>query len=180
MLKTEELERFVEEYGDRAYGFAYGLCGSEPEARELTQEAFVKIFERADQFDETRSLETWFLTVLKNVFRDSLRRWDRRGKVALDAPIGDDGMTVADALGDEREEALLDRLERQENAARLHQALATLPPLSRGIIALIDMEGLGYEEAAQALDLPLGTVRSRINRARETLRRRLLEMEGKP
>ena len=55
-----------------------------------------------------------------------------------------------------------------------------LTPQARALLALIDMEGLGYEEAAAALELPLGTVRSRINRAREALKRRLLEMEGKP
>jgi RNA polymerase sigma-70 factor (ECF subfamily) len=180
MLERDALERFVDEYADRAYGFAYGLCGNEPEARELVQEAFVKIFERADQFDETLSLETWFLTVLKNVFRDSLRRWDRKSRVSLDATIGDEGLTVADAIADANEEAMLDRLERNEAAERLRAAIETLTPDARAIVALIDMEGLGYEEAAEALSLPLNTVRSRLFRARESLRRRLLKMEGKP
>jgi RNA polymerase sigma-70 factor (ECF subfamily) len=178
MLERDALEKFVDEYADRAYGFAYGLCGNEAEARELTQEAFVKIFERAEQFDATQSLETWFLTVLKNVFRDSLRRWERKSRVSLDAPIGEDGESAADSLPDANEEAMLDRLEREESAARLHRALETLTPDARAIVALVDMEGLGYEEAAEALGLPLGTVRSRLNRAREVLRRRLLEMEG--
>ena len=116
MLSPETLERFIDEFGDRAYGFAYGLCGNEAEARELTQEAFVRVFEHAAEFDETRSLESWFLTVLKNVFRDGLRRWDRRRGQSLDAPIGETGMTLADAIPDAREEALLDRLERRESA----------------------------------------------------------------
>jgi RNA polymerase sigma-70 factor (ECF subfamily) len=180
MLERDALERFVDEYGDRAYGFAYGLCGNEADARELAQEAFVKVFEKAELYDESQPLETWFLTVLKNVFRDGLRRWERRSRVSLDAPIGDDGLTVADAVPDAREEALLDRLEREESAERVRRALDALTPDARAIVALIDMEGLGYEEAAEALGLPLGTVRSRIVRARESLRRRLLEMEGKP
>jgi RNA polymerase sigma-70 factor (ECF subfamily) len=178
MLTRDAFETFVDEYADRAYGFAFGLCGNEPEARELTQEAFVRIFDRAEQYDEGLSLETWFLTVLKNVFRDSLRRMDRRTKVSLDAPIGDDGLTVADAVADENEEALLDRLERLENAERLRKAMEKLSPDARAIVALIDMQGLGYEEAAEALGLPLGTVRSRLNRARDVLKRRLLVMEG--
>jgi RNA polymerase sigma-70 factor (ECF subfamily) len=180
MLERDTLERFVDEYADRAYGFAYGLCGNEADAREIVQEAFVKIFEKAELYDASQSLENWFLAVLKNVFRDGLRRWERRSRVSIDAPLGEDGLTLADALPDAREEALLDRLEREESAARLRTALEALSPALRAVVALVDMEGLGYEEAAEALDLPLGTVRSRLNRARAALRERLLEMEGKP
>lgn len=178
MLERDALETFVDEYADRAYGFAYGLCGNEAEARELTQEAFVKIFEKADLYDETQSLETWFLTVLKNVFRDSLRRWDRKSRVSLDATLGDDGFTLADTVADAREEAMLDRLEREESSARLRAAIESLSPDSRAIVSLVDMQGLGYEEAAEALGVPLNTVRSRLFRAREFLKRRLTEMEG--
>lgn len=180
MLERDALERFVDEYADRAYGFAYGLCGNEPDARELVQEAFVRVFDKADLYDESQSLETWFLTVLKNLFRDSRRRWERKSRVSLDSPLGESGLTVADALPDTREEALLERLEREENGARVRAALESLGPETRAVLVLVDMEGAGYEEAAAALEVPLGTVRSRLFRGRETLRRHLLEMEGKP
>jgi RNA polymerase sigma-70 factor (ECF subfamily) len=176
MLERDDLERFVDEFGDHAYSFAFSLAGNEPDARELVQEAFVRIFDRADRYDAAQSLESWFLTVMKNLFLDGTRSWDRKRGVSLDEPMGD-GTTIADSLADAREEALLDRLERTEDAERVHRALARLKPEWRGVLMMIDVNGMGYEDAAEALDWPLGTVRSRVSRARAALRARLVEME---
>lgn len=177
MLERDALERFVEEFGDHAYSFAFGLCGNEVDARELVQNAFVKIFDKAESFDASQSLESWYMTVLKNLFLDGTRRWDRKRGVSLDEPMGEEGLTVADSLPDEREEALLDRLERSEQSERVQRALDALTPDSRAVLMMIDANGMGYEEAGRALGWPLGTVRSRVSRARASLRTRLLEME---
>jgi len=144
------------------------------------QESFLRLFAKADMYDESQPLETWFLSILKNLYRDGLRRWERRSRISLDAPVGDEGLTVADSLADAREEALLDRLEREESSARVRRALEALTPDARAVLALVDMENVGYEDAAETLGVPLGTLRSRLNRARAALRKRLLEMEGKP
>lgn len=178
MLARERLERFVEEHADRAYRFAYGLCGNEPEARELVQEAFVKVLDRADRYDETMPLDSWFLTVLKNVFRDGLRRWERRSRVSLDMTIGEDGLTVADVVADAREEAALERLERLEDGERLRRAVDGLPPDQRAALLLVDLEGLEHERAAQALDCRPATLRSRLFRARAAVRAALVEEEA--
>ncbi|MDE2490049.1 MAG: sigma-70 family RNA polymerase sigma factor [Elusimicrobia bacterium] len=177
MLERGALERFVDEYADHAYAFALSLCGNEPDARELVQEAFVRIFDKADLYDESQPLSSWFLTILKNLFRDGTRRCERRLKLSLDAPIGRDGLTVADAAADPREEAVLDRLEREESSALVRRALSELPPAARAVLTMVDAEGLGYEDAARVLGCPLGTVRSRLNRARALLRGRLLAQE---
>ena len=176
MLERDALERFVDQFGDHAYGFAFSLCGNEADAKELVQNAFVKIFDKAGSFDSSHSLESWYMTVLKNLFLDGTRRWERKRGVSLDEPVGEDGLTVADCVADEREEALLDRLERAEESDRVQRALAGLNKDLRAVLLMIDANGLGYEEAARALDWPLGTVRSRLSRARSTLRTRLLEM----
>jgi RNA polymerase sigma-70 factor (ECF subfamily) len=176
MLERDALERFVEEFGDHAYSFAFSLCGNEEDARELVQNAFVKIFDKAASFDAAQSLESWYMTVLMNLFLDGTRRWERKRGVSLDEPLGD-GLTVADSVPDAREEALLDRLERTEESERVQRALAGLTKDSRAVLMLIDVNGMGYEEAARALGWPLGTVRSRVSRARASLRTRLLEME---
>ncbi|MDE2142752.1 MAG: RNA polymerase sigma factor [Elusimicrobia bacterium] len=179
MLSSDDLERFVEEYGDHAYGFAFSLCGNEPDARELVQDAFVKIFDRAARFDDAQSLESWYMTVLKNLFLDGRRRWERKNGVSLDAPVGEESsLNVADCVADDRDVAMLERLERRESAAQVRRALGRLSPDARAILTLVDIEGRGYEEAAEALGCPLGTVRSRISRARDALRERLLGMEG--
>lgn len=176
MLEARDFEVFVEQYGDRAYRFAYGLCGSDQEARELVQEAFVKILDKADKFDSTQNLENWFLTVMKNLFMDGKRRWERKRGVSLDAPIGE-GLTVADALADEREESMLARLEREETGLTVRRALAALSADARAILTLIDIDRMPYDEAAKVLDCAPGTVRSRLFRAREALRTRLMELE---
>jgi RNA polymerase sigma-70 factor (ECF subfamily) len=176
MLEREALERFVDEFGDHAYGFAFSLCGNQEDAKELVQKAFVKIFDKAASYDPAQSLESWYMTVLKNVYLDWTRSWDRKHKASLDEPLDYEGLTLADTVADEREGALLDRLERTEDAERVHRALAGLAKESRAVLTMIDVNGMGYEEAARALDWPLGTVRSRLSRARAALRTRLLEM----
>jgi RNA polymerase sigma-70 factor (ECF subfamily) len=177
MLDTSAMERFVEEYGNHAYAFALGLTGNELDARELVQDSFVRIFDRAAQYDASQSLESWFLTVMKNIFRDSRRRAERRLGVSLDTEITDDGLTVADAVADATEEAVLDRLEREEDVARVRRALARLPEDARAILMMVDVEGMTYEKSAEVLGVALGTVRSRMSRARVLLRDRLLAME---
>jgi RNA polymerase sigma-70 factor (ECF subfamily) len=176
MLNRDHLERFVDEYGDHAYSFAYSLCGNETDAKELVQEAFVRIFDRADRFDPTKSLESWFMTILKNLFLDGRRRWERKNGISLDVPVGEDGLTVADSIADSREAALLDRLEREEETARVRRALESLTPDFRAVLTLVDVECIGYDNAAAALGWRVGTVRSRLSRARAALRARLLEM----
>lgn len=177
MLEREALERFVDEFGDHAYSFAFGLCGNEVDARELVQNAFVKIFDRAESFDSSQSLESWYMTVLKNLFLDGRRRWERKRGTSLDEPMGEEGLTVADCVADEREEALLDRLEKAEESERVQRALGKLSPDYRAVLMMIDANGIGYEAAARALDWPLGTVRSRVSRARAALRAHLIRME---
>lgn len=177
MIQREDLERFIDDFGDHAYNFARSLCGNEADAAELVQESFVRILDRGDLFDPGQSLESWFMTIMKNIFRDSRRRCERKNGVSLDAPIDEDGLTVADALPDERDEALLDRLEREESVALVQRALEALTPDNRAVLTMVDVNGMGYEEVARVLDWPLNTVRSRVYRARTALRARLLRTE---
>lgn len=181
MLEITELERFVERYAEKAYAYAYGLSNNEPDARELVQAAFVKLFDSAGTYDSGQaSLENWYLTILRNVHLDFVRRVARKRGLSLDMPIGTDGLTLADALPDLREQALIDRLESQEDGDRVQAALQELSPALRAVAVLVDMEGLRYEEAAKILDCPLNTVRSRIVRARIELRQHLLDLEVTP
>src|SRR3569832_1367613 len=116
MLERDALERFVDEFGDHAYGFAFSLCGNQEDAKELVQKAFVKFIDKAARYEPAQSLESWYMTVLKNVYLDWTRSWDRKHKVSLDETTNYEGLTLADTVADEREEALLDRLERSEDA----------------------------------------------------------------
>ena len=179
MIDRPVLERFVADYADKAYSFALGLSDDEHLARDLVQEAFVKVFENADRLEEAKGLDQWFLTVMKRLYVDGLRLMDNQPRVDFDCPIGN-GLTVADALPDEREQALTARLERTETKALVRRGMLRLSPEHRAIILMIDMNGARYEDAASVMGLPLNTVRSRIVRARAALRDVMLELEVTP
>ena len=174
----DQLERFVEDYSQRGYQFAFGLCGNGEDAKELVQEAFYRVFKSWDRYDQSQPLEAWFLSILRHVYLDSVKRCERRRGLSLDAPLvadREDGATLAENLADPGEEEILERLARESDAALVRQALDGLQVEHKAILTLCDVEGLGYEEIARVLDCPLGTVRSRISRARAALTKAVLE-----
>lgn len=174
------IEGFIRQYSERAYQFAYGLCGNAEDAKELVQEAFCRLIARWDQYDSSQPLENWFLTILRNLYYDSLKRYERRHGTSLDARFGaeEDSPTLADTLADGRDEPFLAALERQEAAQRVRAVLAGLRPEHSAILALADMQALTYEEIAAVLDCPLGTVRSRLSRARAAFRRAMTQADS--
>jgi RNA polymerase sigma-70 factor (ECF subfamily) len=167
----------IDAHANKAYCFAMGLCGNEHEAKELVQDAFVKAMDRIDTHDVAQPFEAWFLTILKHLYLDGTKKYEKRYGQSLDAPTGAGGLTVADGVADIREMSVLDRLEREENSKLVRRAMRALTPDARAILLMIDLEGLGYEEAAEVLGCPLNTVRSRIVRARIALRERLTALE---
>ena len=96
------MERFVADYSERGFQFACGLCGNSEEAKELVQEAFCRVFRSWDRYDQSQPLDSWFLTILRNVYVDSVKRHERRFGVRLDAALvrdGEDGDTFSGASG---------------------------------------------------------------------------------
>lgn len=170
-------DALIDASANKAYCFAMGLCGNEDEARELVQEAFAKAMDRIDTHDASLPFEAWFLTVLKHLYLDGTKKYEKRFGQSLDQPVDDTGLTVADAIADIREMSLLDRLEREENAKLVRRAMRALTPDARAVLMMIDLEGLGYEQAAAVMGCPLNTLRSRIVRARTALKERLLALE---
>ena len=173
------IERFVEDYSEKGYQAAYHLCGNVEEAKELVQEAFVKLIRTWERYDSRQPLENWFLTILRNIYFDGLKKYERRCGVSLDAPVPglDRTESFADCLKDETELPLLERLERQEEAQLVQRALKALTPEHRAILTMIDLQGLDYDKVAAVVDCPLGTVRSRLSRARAALKRELLAQD---
>ena len=177
MNETWDWDALIDTHANKAYSFALGLCGNEEDAKELVQEAFAKALERIDRHDPTQPFEAWFLTVLKHLYVDGTRRYERRYGQDLDKVIGPFGLTVADAITDGRELSLPDRMEREEISKLVRRALRALNPEARAVLLMVDLDGRTYEEVAQVMNCPLNTVRSRIVRARIALRERLLALE---
>ena len=169
--------RLVEERHGDIYALLYRLTEDPEEARDLTQETFLQAFRHLASFRGDADLRTWLYRIAVNQARNRWRWWKRRRRdrtVSLDAPVseGIDAPLWAGLAGDEGLDPERQALARERELA-LHAALATLSRPYREVIVLRDIEGLSYEEVASTLDLNVGTVKSRLSRGRNELRRRL-------
>lgn len=162
----------VDEHQRMVYQLAIHLLGDHNEALDLSQEVFLRVFRTLDRFGGRSTLRTWIYRIVINQARNRMRWWRRRRRgdqVSLDDFVRERG-----DLPETRVAASPDRVFRQkELAQRLQQALDRLPFDQKTAIVLREVEGLSYEEIGDSLGVALGTVRSRLARARETLRAEL-------
>jgi RNA polymerase sigma-70 factor (ECF subfamily) len=158
----------VQRHTRRVFAIAYRFSGRVDEAEDLTQEVFVKVYQSLARYEPAAgAFATWLGTVARNHAIDHYRRRrEERSKVTEDSE-------ALPALPD-RAEAVDAVLAREERARLVRRAVRALPGPLREAVVLCDLQGMSYEEIADALALPLGTVKSRINRGRIELARRLL------
>lgn len=169
-------EQLVAERTGDIYALLYRLTSDTEEARDLTQETFLRAFQAISKFRGDADLKTWLYRIAINQARNRWRWWRRRRRdatVSLDAPIGEREQTIATRLEDANsanpeQEALAHERENQ-----LREALQSLRSAYREAVVLRDVEGLTYEEIAAALQINIGTVKSRLARGRLELRRKL-------
>jgi RNA polymerase sigma-70 factor (ECF subfamily) len=154
-------EHFTELYQRRqggVYRFALQMSGSAALAEDVTQETFLTLLQSGDRYDAARgSVAAFLYGIARNLVMRRLER-DRRYEPEEDST----------AEGD-----LLEDLTRSQSIERVRQAVLSLPPVYREAVVLCDLQETSYEEAAAALDCPVGTIRSRLNRARGMLARKL-------
>ncbi len=154
--------------------YLFSFVGRVEAAEDLAQEAFIRIYRHAREYREVAKVTTWLYRIATNLALNEIRDRKRRPAVSLNAPFGEDGADErGDAVADAREPSPVRRAESADLAARVRQAVDELPELYRAVILLCDLEGLTYEEAAHALDLKVGTIRSRLFRARERFQEKL-------
>lgn len=157
----------------RVFNLAYRFAGRVDEAEDLTQEIFVKVYLGLDRYRaQAGAFSTWLLTVTRNHAIDHYRQ---RREETRRRTEDDDVLPSVPS----REESPLATLERDERVQLVHQGLRGLPMDLREPIILCDLQGLPYEEAADVLGIPLGTVKSRLNRGRLELAKRLLTRRGR-
>ena len=172
-----QFDELVARYGRHVYAVAYRVSGNEADAKDLAQEAFIRVWKAQDRIDPDARLEGWLYRIVKNLYIDLLRR--RRGQKvhSLDEPIA----TASGELARERPDPSVD-VERTVLGAmvdrRIQNALMNLTPDLRMVVVLADVEGYAYEEIARMMDVPVGTVKSRLHRARRALRDRLAAVRG--
>lgn len=144
---------------------ARSLTRHGPDAEDLVQETLLRAYRAVDRFDG-RHPRSWLLTILRNAQRN---RYRRRDPVQLDDPAGHLERAVSQDRTGSPEGVMVDRT----FDAAVEKAFAALPPAFQRVVALVDVEGLPYQEAADALGIPVGTVMSRLHRARRRMRRAL-------
>jgi RNA polymerase sigma-70 factor (ECF subfamily) len=162
----ERFERLAEESFSSIFGTALRLTHDREEAQDLAQEAIIRAYEAFDRFDG-RNFKAWILRILTNLYINKYRRRQRSGPTSsLDEELAAEPVADLDQMPDR---LVFDEMMGSEVEA----ALGRVPPDFRTAVLLSDVEGLSYEEIAEATEAPIGTVRSRIARGRAILRREL-------
>ncbi len=163
-------EQIVRMHWRKVFNVAYKFVGSHEQAEDLTQEIFLKIFRSLDTFDRRANFQTWLVSVSRNLCIDHYRSV-RKERQTIDRDVAADDLSPAAATV-----SPLAALENLDLAGLLRRALQTLPQSLRVAVLLRDLQELSYLEIAERLNLPEGTVKSRINRGRRELARQIVRL----
>ncbi len=173
--ESEAFDLLITRYSNDVYSLLYRLTGDADEAGDLTQDTFLNALRAIGKFRGDSELKTWLFRIAINESRNRFRWWKRRRRestVSLDAPAGENERTLHDTMPGNAaspEENILNR----EREDALLKALNALPDIYREAVVLCDIENQSYDEIARELNVAVGTVKSRIARGREELRRKL-------
>jgi RNA polymerase sigma factor (sigma-70 family) len=161
--------RLVLAYQDMVYNQAYRLMGSLEPAEDATQDAFISAYRNLSSY-RGGSFKAWLLRIVTNACYDELRRQKRRPTIPLEPLDAEDEEVESPRWLADPSESPEETAERAELNQALQHCLSDLPEEFRAVVILVDVQGLDYSEAAQAIGKPLGTVKSRLARARLRLR----------
>ena len=178
---TVAMERLILRYQNRIYNVIMKMCGNADDAAELTQETFVKVIESIDKFKGRSSFYTWLFRIAVNLTLNHCQRNAKMATRSLDAEeSGSDsqaGSVLKDFLSDDSAADPAALAQRKELCRLAMQAMLKLDEPQRAVMVLRDIEGMNYAQIADVLNIELGTVRSRLSRARGHLREILEAMQ---
>ena len=163
-------------YYTRTRALAFGMTGRREQADDMTQEIFLRAYERLDSYNGHSSFATWFYRLAVNHCLNYCRRERRHHTAAADV---DEAQSVPAISGAGAEDHMAAILLQHQVQTQVRQALLTLKPEMRVLIVMKEIEGLSYEEIAERLNCSIGTIASRLSRARKLLARKLETLKGK-
>jgi RNA polymerase sigma-70 factor (ECF subfamily) len=172
-LRGDQLawEAIVRQHWRKVFNVAYKFVGRHDAAEDLTQDIFLKIFKSLETFDRRANFQTWLISVSRNLCIDYYRS-ARKERETIDRQVNaDDLMPVSTEVAPDA------ALEQRDLAVLLRRALERLPESLRAAVVMRDIQELSYQEIAGRLDLPEGTVKSRINRGRKELARQIRRLQ---
>ncbi len=167
-------EQLIADYQKRIFSIAYRLAGNIAEAEDMTQEVLIKVFKNLNKFEGKSKFSTWLYRVATNTCLDQSKRNRRYAAYSIDQELETEDGSIVSEIADEAptpEEAAERRVMREA----IHAAIAKLGDEHKKVIVLRDIQGFSYEEIARILQCSVGTVKSRINRARAQLKKILFK-----
>lgn len=174
--QIEFVEHAMATYGRQTYNYAYRLTSNESDARDLTQEAFIRVFRAWQSFREGTSFLSWIYRIVTNLHRDELRK--RKGVFV--EPLPEDNQPQSRPALDASHDPIASLHERQLSPV-MERALKAMSYDQRVVVVLADIDEYSYQEIADIVGCSIGTVRSRLHRSREQLRRLVIsEREKEP
>jgi len=167
--------QLVERHQRRAFAIALGLVRDESDAREIVQEAFLRVYKGLDRFQGGSSFFTWLYRIVTNLAIDLMRKPGRKAQALVESQQSSESEADFPFVARIDGADPLDVVRRKEIAARIQTALDALPPYHRGVILMREIEGMSYEEMAQSMGVSKGTIMSRLFHARQKLQRALAD-----
>jgi len=177
LLKKGDRDAFnelVDLYQNKIINIAYGMLSDREDALDASQEVFIKVYRSINTFNENSSLSTWIYRIAANICKDYLRKRQRTTKTVSIHADDEDEKAKIQEIPDEAytpEESA----EHTELQIQIRKAIDSLGSDYKAVLVLCDIEGISYEKAAEILKCPVGTVKSRLNRARIALRKKISE-----
>ena len=163
----------VDKYRDSIYNYVARMLHDRTEAEDIAQEAFVRAYQALPEFRGASSFQTWLYRIASNLAIDAARRRGRRRTLSLEEPVSTDDGDVAREFPDEQP-GPFEQVRSSEVQQMVREAITELSPKLRAVVALYDLQGLSYQEIADILGCPVGTVKSRLFNARNQLHEKLV------
>jgi RNA polymerase sigma-70 factor, ECF subfamily len=171
------LDTLIRKHERRAYQYAYRLTSNSEEASDVVAEAFVRVYSALQNFKGQSAFSTWLYRILTNCYLDLRKKERSRQALSLETTLQGGESEIERQIEDDEQPGPHVLLIRGEREAAVARAVEQLPEYQRAMIVMYHAESMAYEEIAEALDLPIGTVKSRLNRARLSLRQLLVPDE---
>lgn len=163
-------EELVHRYENKIFNFIYRFIGNWADASDLSQETFIRVYKSLSGFRQNSSFAAWLYRIAANICRDELRKKRRQSKISLDEIAASSEISFTEK-GLDCPEKSLEQRERQE---MIQKCLNNLPHDYRLVLVMREMQNLSYNEIAEALDCSIGTVKSRLSRARLSFKQKII------
>jgi len=176
--RVEAFGAIVKKYQDRIFNAILRICGNRDDAEELTQETFVKALENLNSFRQASQFYTWLFRIAMNLTITKRRRATRMHFSRLDSERtdGDQTYRLGEIIADQHQKNPHENAVKADINRRVQEALMKIDEQFRIVVVLCDIEQMGYEEISRVLNVPVGTVKSRLHRARNLLKNELSDL----